>query len=127
MAVMGVVQAAVHQIADMVAMGDGLMAAARAMDMPVAVADRLAAVRIGGAHLKHMFVDMVFMGVMQMAVVEIVHMVAVLNGRVAAARAMLVGMVCVFGMVAGHDNPLRVRVGARQRAPLKDLSHTLFP
>jgi hypothetical protein len=73
-----------------------------------------------------MFVDMVFMGVVQMAVVEIVHMVTVLNGRVAAARTMLVRMVCVFGMVAGHDNPLRVDIGAPQRTPLKRfVSHAL--
>lgn len=56
MAVMGMVQTTVHQIANMIAMGDGFMAAAWAVDVvgimaQIASACRRAPVRIGGAHL----------------------------------------------------------------------------
>jgi hypothetical protein len=50
-----------------------------------------------------MLVHMVVMGVMQAAVMEVVHMVAVLNGGVAAPRAMGVGMAVMLGLIAGHE------------------------
>ena len=55
MAVMGVVQVPVHQIADMIPVRHGLMPAAWAMNMVVIVAQitlhRRTGVRIGGVHV----------------------------------------------------------------------------
>lgn len=109
MAVMGVVQAAVDQIADMIAMGHGFVAAARTVDVIVAMAERAVGDRgaiagIGVADFDHMLVHMVFMGVMKMAVMEVIHMVAMLDGRMAATRTVDVIVVGMLGIVAGHHS-----------------------
>ncbi len=92
---MRMVQVAVHQIVDVIAMGHGLMPAAGAMHMPLLVAaavmGRGAAVRIRLAHLDHMLVHMARMHVVEVAIMQIVHMVAVAHRRVAAAGAVLWG------------------------------------
>ena len=123
MAVMGVVQTSLHQIADMIAVGHGFMAATRTVDMIVAMAERAVGERraiagIGVADFDHMLVHMVFMGVMKMAVMKIVHMVAMLDGSVAAARAVNMVVVGMFGIVAGHfSSPFmaRLKPGLRRR------------
>jgi hypothetical protein len=50
--------------------------------------------------LKYVFIDMLFMKRMQMAVVEIVDMVVMFDCSVAAANAVLVGMILVDCMCA---------------------------
>ncbi len=111
MTVMGMVQAPIDQVADMVAMGHRFMAAARPVHMLAsmaqrAVGERRASAGIRRADLDDMLIHMVFMGVMKMTVMEIIHMIAVLDGGVAAARSVDVIVIGVFGMVTGHGMSL---------------------
>ncbi len=131
MAIMRVVQASIDQIADMIAMGHGFVTTAWAMDMVMGmaqrVADRGAAVRVDRADFNHMLVDMILMGVMQMAIVQIVHVIAMLNGGVATARAMLMRVIVV--LITSHEfapRSTRVRIRTRhcdQRYPIASLQY----
>ena len=101
---MRMVQVTVDEVIDMVAMRHGLVAAAGTMHM---VGGMPAAGMTSGAgrgvlriDADGMFVDMVAVHMVQVAVVQIVHVAVVLDGRVAAARTVDVGMVRVGG--AGH-------------------------
>jgi hypothetical protein len=99
-----VMQAAVDEVVDVVAMRHGFMAAAgavnMAMVMPGVIANRLAPIRVRGAHFDNMLVDMVTMWVMQVAIMQIVDMFAVLHSRVAAAGAVRMVVVFVMGEMA---------------------------
>jgi hypothetical protein len=64
-----------------------------------------AAVWIGVAHLNDMLIEMVAMKVMEMTIVEIVDMPLMIDGGMAAVRAMLMGMVDVNVVLAGHCVP----------------------
>ena len=91
----------------MVAMGHGFMPATRTVHMIMAMAERVAADRgagagIGVADLYDMLVHMVLVRVVKMAVMEIVHVIAMLDGGVAAARPMDVIVIGVFGRITGH-------------------------
>jgi hypothetical protein len=57
---------------------------------------------IDRGYLKYVFIDMPFMKRMQMAVVEIVDMIVMFDCCVAAASAVLVGMILVDCMCGGH-------------------------
>ena len=57
-------------------------------------------VRIDRGDIKYVFIDMLFMKRMQMAIVEIVDVVVMFDCSVAAANAVLVGMVLVDCMCA---------------------------
>ena len=106
-AIVGMVQSALDEIADMVAVGHGFMAASRPVHMVRIVAEparhRGAARRVCGAVFNDVLVDMVAVGVMQAAVVEVIHMVAVAHRGVTAVRAMDVGMGFMLVVIAGHD------------------------
>lgn len=97
-----VVQVAVYQIVDVVAVGNGRMTTSRSMHMTFVVAAAgmfgRTRVRVGGRHFQRTFVHMPFVGVVQVAVVQIINMVAVLDGLMAAAGAMHVRMVLVDHM-----------------------------
>jgi hypothetical protein len=98
---------AVDQIVDVIAMRDRLMAASGPMHMLGVVSRvsefRRAAGRVLGAHLDDMFFDNVALLMVEMAVVEIVDVVAVLNGDMTASRAVLVRMIGVNAVaVGGH-------------------------
>ena len=99
-AVVGVVQMAVHQIVHMVAVGHGRVAAAGAVHMVGGVAAAFvavaAAVRIAGRHLNAVLVHVVAVGVVQMAIVQIVQMAVVFHRRVATAGAVDMVMVGVL-------------------------------
>jgi hypothetical protein len=49
-----------------------------------------------------MLINMILMGVVEMPIMEITDMVAMLDGGVAATRAVLVGMVFMLWMIAAH-------------------------
>jgi hypothetical protein len=104
--VMGMVQATIDQVTGVVAMGHRFVAAAGSVNMVMVMAKgsvhRRTCVRIGRGHLKRMFINMVAMRVMQVAIVKIVHMIAVPDGRMTTARAVLMGM--VFVLVASHGS-----------------------
>lgn len=111
MAIMHMVQTAIDQKIDMIAMWHRLVAAAGPVDM-AACRRRDTAIRIGGADGDHMFIDMIAMHIVQMAVVQIIDMAVMLHGGVAAAGTVLVG---VIGMgVAGHG---QAPCKGRQPAP----------
>lgn len=94
---MRVMQVAIHQIVDMIAVGNRLMAAPGTVNMvgvmPPTLVGRRTAIRIGITDLDHMLVDMILVRMMQMPIVKVVDMAVVLDSRVAAARAMFVLMV----------------------------------
>ena len=107
MAIMGVVQAAVHQIADVVSVRDSFVAASGAMNMTLRMTEALigngrAVICVLGRDFDDMLVDMPFMRMVKMAVMEIIHVVAVTHGRMTASGAMDMRMVLVFRIVAGH-------------------------
>jgi hypothetical protein len=111
-------QVAVDQIIDVVAVRDRLVAASWAMNMaglvPRARVSRRAPVGILGRHLYDMFIDVTCMHVMQVTIVQIVHMITVLHGRMAASGTMLVVVVGVVGQFAV----------CHQKSPLQRVHHT---
>jgi hypothetical protein len=95
-------QVPIDQIVDMVAMRDGLVPASGPMRVAAFDLGR-AAVRIRRSDRERMLVDVIVVHMMQMAVMQIIHMALVADRRVAATRAMLVGVVGVMLLCAtGH-------------------------
>jgi hypothetical protein len=101
-------QPAAHEVIDVVAMRNRLVAAIRAV-LVRAARLRSALHRIGGIDRDRVLVDMIVVHVVKMAVVEIVQVASVANRGMPAVRAMLMRMV---GMVllgaGGHDFPFFV-------------------
>jgi hypothetical protein len=94
------VQVAIDEIIDVIAMGNGFVAATWTMHMVLRVASavmaRCARRWIRRRDAKRMLLDATIGCVMmQMTIVQIVHVVAVLDRRVTAVRSVLVGVVCV--------------------------------
>jgi hypothetical protein len=104
MAAMRMVQMAIDQIIDMVAMRHGFMPATRPMDMPGGMAGAgvigRAIGRIGRRRFDPVFIDMVAVQVMEMPVMQIIDMVLVADGGMAAGRAVLMRVLGVMGLVA---------------------------
>lgn len=106
-------QVAIDQIIDVVAVRDRLVTASWAMNMaglvPRARVSRRAPVGILRRHLYDMFIDVTRMHVMQVTIVQIVHMITVLHGRMPASGTMLVVVVGVVGQfaVCHRKSPLR--------------------
>lgn len=99
-----VVQMAVHQVINVVAVGHRLVAAAGAVAMVSAVASACVAagalVRIAFGHGNDVLVHVVAVGVVQVAVVQVIRMALVANGLVAAAGA--VPVVVVGVLITAH-------------------------
>ena len=99
-----VVQMTINEVVRVVAMRYGFVSAAGAVYMSrfVAVAVMIwgADVRVGGADGDAVFIDVVAVRVVQVAVVQVVNVAVVLDGGVAAARAVLVRVVGVVRFVA---------------------------
>ena len=85
-------------------MRDGRMAATGTMLMTdlvrVTAMLRRTGIRVDGADFQSMLVHMAVMRVMQVTVVQVVHMAVVLNGDVAAIRAVLVDVSLVNNVFA---------------------------
>lgn len=101
-----VVQVAIDQVVDVIAMGHRFVAAARAVDVATLMA---AAAMVGRAgywvllvHRQGVFFNTMAGRVVQVAVVEIVDVIAVLDGGVAAARAVVM---IVIGVYVAHLSP----------------------
>ena len=103
-ALVRVMQMPVHEVVDMVAVGDGGMSAVRAVHVtgfvPVAGVVRRAALGVFLGNLQHAFVGVTFMRMVQVAVVQVIDMIAVNDAGMAAARAVDVGMVFVDSVFA---------------------------
>jgi hypothetical protein len=91
-----VMQAAVDQIVDVLAVRHRFVAAARSVAMRcVMTASAMlhaAAVGIGGGHFDDVLLDLALVGVIQVPVVEVIDMSVVANGDVTAAGAVLMLM-----------------------------------
>jgi hypothetical protein len=107
MAVMRVVQMAVDEVINMVAVRHALVTAAWAVHvatvMPFARVIGRARRRIPAAAFQDVLVDMITVHMMQVTVVQIVGVAVVLESRVTAARCVGVRMPCVF--LGGHGSP----------------------
>lgn len=105
------VEVAIHEVIDVVAVGHRFVAAAGAVDVAGFVAAAgvggRAGVGVGGGHFDDVLVEVVAVGRVEVAVVEVVHVVAVLDGNVSAAFAMDMGMVGMNAMFAHQDRPFR--------------------
>ena len=99
-----VVQVPIDEVIDVVAMWHRFVTAAGAMDVSCFVAAAVvvgrAGVRVGGADSDAVFIDVAAVRVVQVAVVQVVNVAVVLDGGVAAARAVLVRVVGVVRFVA---------------------------
>ena len=95
---------AVYEVVDVVAMGDGLMSASRAVLVTglvsIAGVVRRAVRGVGRIDLEAVLVDMVRMRVMEVPVVKVIHVVFVTYGGVAAPVS--VGVCVVLVLAAGH-------------------------
>ncbi len=99
-----VMEMPVHQIVDVIPVRHGLVTAIRAVDvrgvMPLARVIRGAFRGVRPADLEPVLIHVIPVGMVQVAVVQVVHVVVVLDGHVAAVRAVLVIVVAVF--LAAH-------------------------
>lgn len=95
----------IHQIVDVISMRHRFVATAGAVNvvwcMPGATMIRRATVGIFLRYLDRMLVDMIVVHMVQVAVMEIIHMAVVLYRRVAAGRAVLMGVVGMMRSAAG--------------------------
>jgi hypothetical protein len=101
---MDMVQPAIDQIIDMVAVRHRFMAAIRPVHMGAGQL-RGAAIGIGGGNRDHMFINMIAVDMMEMAIVQIISVAIVPDGGVAAAGTVNMGMIGVD--MAGHRRNLR--------------------
>ncbi|WP_456730835.1 hypothetical protein [Bradyrhizobium sp. USDA 3364] len=99
MVAVGVMQASVDEIVDVVPMGHCLMSTTGAVGMRGAFRIGRAAHRVCGADSDHMLIDMIAMHVMQVTVVQIVDMAVMSDGGMSAVRAMLMGVVGMMLLV----------------------------
>ena len=104
MPIVRMVQTAVDQIVGMVAVRDGLVTATGTMNVGAGLPIG-AAIRVLGADCDHVLVDVIAMRVMQVAVVQVIDVSIVTNGSVAAARAMLVGVIGMNLVVVQRSSP----------------------
>ena len=82
----GMVQPAVHQVIHVIAVRDGLVAAARAVGVTRLAVGRIGvAVRMLGIDRDHVLVDMILVRMVQMPVMQVVDVIVVANRRMAAA------------------------------------------
>ncbi|WP_168175672.1 hypothetical protein [Pseudomonas sp. PA15(2017)] len=95
-----VMQVSIDEIVHMIAMGNGLMAAARSMHMIRSVSATLvirrAGIRVLGVYFQAVFVHMITVRMMQVTIVQVVDMTIVLDGQMATARLVLM---IVMGML----------------------------
>ncbi|NWB84026.1 MULTISPECIES: hypothetical protein [Pseudomonas] len=102
-ATMRMVQMPLHQIVHMIPMCDSFMPTARAMHMilgmSAAAMIRCAASGIARVDLQAVLIDVIAMHMVQVTIVQVVDMAIVLNRRMSAARAMLMG---VIGMLVAR-------------------------
>jgi hypothetical protein len=105
MAIMRVMQVIADEIVDVVSVGHGFMTAARPVDVIRSMSATMmvgrAARGIVGADFQHVLIHMIAVHMMQMAIVQIVDMIAVSHSRMAAARAVNVGVAVMMRLIAG--------------------------
>ena len=95
-----VVQTAVDDVVNMIAMRYGFVATTFAVNVAVAAVNRMAAVRVGFIDAQCMLVVVTVVLMVQVAVVQIINVAFVFDGSVAAVCA--VDVVMMFVGFAGH-------------------------
>jgi hypothetical protein len=115
MAVVGVMEVAIHQVVHMVAVGYRLMTAIgpvyMSLQMPRTLMFGRAIFRICSRYPYYMLIDMIPMRVVQMPVMQIIDMLIMHNACMAALRAMWMRVILVLWQgTIGH-----------LRSPLKDM------
>jgi len=95
-----VVQTAVDDVVNMIAVRYSFVAATFAVNVAVAAVNRMAAVRVGFIDAQCMLVVVTVVLMMQVAVVQIINVAFVFDGSVAAVCA--VDVVMMFVGFAGH-------------------------
>ena len=97
------VQVAVDEIVDMIAVRNLRVATIRAVDVPRLMAAALvmgrAFIGVRRSHRQHALINMVAMVMMQVTVVQVINVSVVLDGQMTATRTML--MFVAFRFVAG--------------------------
>jgi len=111
-AAVGMVEVSVDEVVDVVAVGNGFVAAAGAVDMGGVMSATSvfwgADSRVDRRESDAVLIDVAVMQVVQMAIVEIVDVILMLDGGVAAAGFVLVRM---FGMGVAGGHVLLLLVG----------------
>ena len=102
-----VMQTAVDDVVDVIAVRYGFVAATFAVNVAVAGVNRVAAVRVGFIDAQGMLVVVAVVLMVQVAVVQIIDVVFVFDGSVAAVCA--VNVVMRFVRFAGHFLSLSVQ------------------
>ena len=114
-----VMQVAIHQVVGVVAVGHGLVAAIRAVDMArlvsAAIVSRGALGGIGGVDRERVLVDVPDVRMMQMPVMQVIGVPIVLDRRMSAAGAVnviVVGMLLARGLsdLVRHSRTSKWRV-----------------
>lgn len=95
-----VVQTAVDDVVNMIAVRYGFVATTFAVNVAVAAVNRMAAVRVGFIDAQGVFIVVAVVFMVQVAVVQIIDMAFVFDGSVAAVCA--VNVVMMFVGFAGH-------------------------
>ena len=95
-----VVQTAVDDVVNMIAVRYGFVAATFAVNVAVAGVNRMAAVRVGFIDTQGVFIVVAVMLMVQVAVVQIIDVAFVFDGSVAAVCA--VNVVLMFVGFTGH-------------------------
>lgn len=107
---MRVMQVAVHEIVNMVAVRHGFVTAAGSVDvacfMTVTVVFGGAGIRVGRTDGDTVFVHMLFVRVVQMAIVQVINVAVMFYGGMAAVRAVLVRVVSVVRQGAGISHAI---------------------
>jgi hypothetical protein len=120
MIAMRMMQAAVHEIVEVVPMRHPFMTAVWAVH--VSAGDfRRAFHGICGADRDDMFIHMILVHVVEMAVVKVVQMAIMANRSVPTVRAMPVGMIGMMPLGAGRHNSALSSSGIRS-GPLVTIS-----
>lgn len=105
----GVVQVTIHQIVDVVAVRDRLVATPLAVDVVCVVAAAVMVGRAGGRvavrDLDDVLIDVVTMGMVQVPIMQVVGVPIVLDGLMAASRAVDV-VVRFVDIASRHWGPL---------------------
>jgi hypothetical protein len=105
--IVDVMQPPVHEVIHMVAVRNGLMPAARTVDMCARRGVWRTSIGIRAADRNTVFVVVVAVRRVQVAIVEVVHVAIVLDARMPAGGVMSVGVVGVGCTVRHRMTPFR--------------------
>jgi hypothetical protein len=116
MALVRVVEVSLDEIIDMIAVGNGFVAAMRAVDVPLrmsgALMSRSAVLRIGLGHRYGMLVKMIIVRAMQVALVQITDMVVMDDASMTALGSVRMSVIFVpWQVTIGHCHSLASKSG----------------